>query len=173
MSNETIRIAGSVNDSVVDGPGLRFTIFTQGCPYGCVGCHNPETWSAEGGEVVEVQSLIDKWRKNPMLDGITLSGGEPLFQKEKLLPLINAALADGLNIVMYTGSTIEKLRRNNDEITNEILSKIHYLVDGPFVLKEINLNLLYRGSNNQRIIDMKKSSLHELVLINEMRDFSR
>lgn len=171
MNNpRTIRIAGFVNDSLVDGPGVRFTIFTQGCPYGCPGCHNTDTWDPNGGEEVELDSLITRWRKNPMLDGITLSGGEPLFQKEKLLPLIDAALIDNLNIVLYTGSTYEKLLSKNDPVINEILSKVHYLIDGPFILKERNLNLLYRGSNNQRIIDLKRTSKDKLVLITKMNE---
>lgn len=171
MNKDTIRIAGYVNDSVVDGPGIRFTIFTQGCPYACPGCHNPHTWDPKGGEEVLISSLIALWRKNPLLDGITLSGGEPLAQKESLLPLINAAKADGLNIVMYTGSTYEKLLSLNDPVTNEILAKVDYLVDGPFLLRELNLNLLYRGSNNQRIINLRKSTPHNLVLIRCQKDF--
>lgn len=172
MNNTTIRIAGYVNDSVVDGPGIRFTIFTQGCPYACPGCHNMHTWDNDGGTEVSVQSLIDIWRKNPLLDGITLSGGEPLLQKAKLLPLINAAQEDGLNIVMYTGSTYEKLVSENDPLTNEILSKIDYLIDGRFILREINLDLLYRGSNNQRIIDLHKSTPKKLVLIEKISEFN-
>ncbi len=171
MTKKTIRIAGYVNDSLVDGPGIRFTIFTQGCPYRCLGCHNPDTWDPKGGEEVEISALIKKWRKNPLLDGITLSGGEPLSQKEALLPLIDAAKEDGLNITMYTGSTYEELLKRNDAVVNKILSKIDYLIDGPFILHELNLNLLYRGSNNQRIIDLRKSTPDKLVLIHTMRDF--
>lgn len=171
MNNQNIRIAGFVNDSIVDGPGIRFTIFTQGCLFACPGCHNLHTWDPKGGEEVSVDSLIEKWRKNPLLDGITLSGGEPLMQKEALLPLIDAALADNLNIVLYSGNTYENLLALNDETTNTILSKVHYLVDGPFILEEKNLNLLYRGSNNQRIIDLKRSTKDNLVLINKIADF--
>ncbi len=169
--NNKIRIAGFVNDSLVDGPGIRLTIFTQGCPYACPGCHNPDTWSATGGEVVDIDYLAAIWRKNPLLDGLTLSGGEPLFQKEKLLPLIKLAKADGLNIVLYTGTTIEKLRKQNDPVTDEILTLVDYLIDGPFILKEKNLKLLYRGSNNQRIIDLRKSTSDKLVLIEKVSEF--
>lgn len=171
MTKKTIRIAGFVNDSLVDGPGIRFTIFTQGCPYGCKGCHNENTWDMKGGEEVEIASLITKWRKNPLLDGITLSGGEPLMQKEEILVLINAALEDKINITLYSGNTYENLVALNDSVTNEILSKVHYLVDGPFILKERNLKLLYRGSNNQRIIDLKRSTKDQLHLINNIKDF--
>lgn len=171
MTKKKIRIAGYVNDSLVDGPGIRFTIFTQGCPYHCLGCHNPDTWDPKGGEEVEISTLIAKWRKNSLLDGITLSDGEPLLQKEALLPLINAARKDGLNITMYTGSTYEELIHRNDPLVNEILSKVDYLIDGPFILHELNLNLLYRGSNNQRIIDLRKTTPNNIVLINTMHDF--
>ena len=126
---------------------------------------------SEGGEEVEISTLIAKWRKNSLLDGITLSGGEPLLQKEALLPLINAAKKDGLNITMYTGSTYEELIHRNDPLVNEILSKVDYLIDGPFILHELNLNLLYRGSNNQRIIDLRKTTPNNIVLINTMHDF--
>lgn len=170
--NNTIRIAGFVNDSLVDGPGIRLTIFTQGCPYACPGCHNPDTWDAKGGEEIEIDYLARLWRKNPLLDGLTLSGGEPLFQKERLLPLIKLAKADGLNITLYTGTTIEKLWAQNDKVTNEILALVDYLIDGPFILQEKNLSLLYRGSNNQRIIDLRKSSRNKLVLIEKVSDFN-
>ena len=93
------------------------------------------------------------------------------MQKEALLPLIDAALADNLNIVLYSGNTYENLLALNDETTNTILSKVHYLVDGPFILEEKNLALLYRGSNNQRIIDLKRSTKDNLVLINKIADF--
>ncbi len=170
--NKTIRLAGYVNDSLVDGPGIRLTIFTQGCPYACPGCHNPDTWEAKGGEEVEIDYLVSLWRKNPLLDGITLSGGEPLFQKDKLLPLIKLAKADGLNITLYTGTTLEKLRAINDPVTSEILALVDYLIDGPFILREKNLSLLYRGSNNQRIIDLRKSTPDHLVLIEKVSDFN-
>lgn len=129
------------------------------------------TWDPRGGEEVSIKSLIAKWRKNPLLDGITLSGGEPLLQKEKLLPIINAALEDELNVVLYTGSTYEELVALNDPVTNEILTKVTYLIDGPFKLSLLNLNLMYRGSTNQRIIDLRKSTPDHLVLIRSMHDF--
>lgn len=171
MNSNSIRLSGYVNDSVVDGPGVRFTIFTQGCPYACPGCHNPHTWNPDLGEDYSLEALSSKWRKNPLLDGITLSGGEPLYQKDKLIPIINRAIEDGLNIVMYTGSTYEALLDKEDPVINEILSKVDYLIDGPFLIKEINLSLLYRGSNNQRIIDLRKSSRDNIVVITKMNEF--
>ncbi len=171
-NNKTIRLAGYVNDSLVDGPGIRFTIFTQGCPYACKGCHNPDTWDPKGGEEVLISELISKWKNNPLLDGITLSGGEPLLQKEALLPIIAEAKRDGLNITLYTGSTYEELVKKNDPIINQILKEVDYLIDGPFKIEEINLDLLYRGSNNQRIIDLRKTTPNKIVVINKVSDFN-
>lgn len=171
MNKETIRLSGYVNDSLVDGPGVRLAIFTQGCLYACPGCHNPHTWDPKGGVDVPIDDLVAVWRKNPLLDGITLSGGEPLYQKEKLLPLLRAVVEDGLNVVMYTGSTYEALIAKEDPVINEILTYVDYLIDGPFVLAKKNLTLLYRGSSNQRIIALKKSTKDQLVLIEKMNEF--
>ena len=98
-----IRIAGTTNDSIVDGPGLRYAIFTQGCPHHCPGCHNPKTHDFEGGKMEDTQEIIGRMLKNPLLSGITLSGGEPLMQSEPCLELARAAHAHGLNVWMYTG----------------------------------------------------------------------
>lgn len=152
-----IRIAGTVNDSVVDGPGLRFTVFTQGCPHGCKGCHNPETWDMEGGNWVEMDEIVKKWRKNPMIQGITLSGGEPMAQPDKILYLIKKAKETNLDVVIYTGYLFEKLIEMDNPIINEILNIADYLIDGPFIISKLNLNLMYRGSENQRIILLKKT----------------
>ena len=98
-----IRISGTVNDSIVDGPGIRYVIFTQGCPHHCPGCHNPQTHEMSGGEITDTQAIIEEFRKNPLLDGITLSGGEPFCQPQPLCEIAEAAVSYGLNIVTYTG----------------------------------------------------------------------
>ncbi len=168
-----LRIAGISEDSLVDGPGLRFVIFFQGCPYACPGCHNVETWDKDGGEVITTNSLQAKWRTNFLLDGITFSGGEPLAQKEALLDLVKKAKADNLNVTLYTGNTFENIMVENDPLTMQILTYVDYLIDGPFVLSKRSSDVLYRGSTNQRIIDIKKTSATKtLVLINEYRDFT-
>ena len=97
-----MRIAGTINDSIVDGPGFRFTVFTQGCPHHCPGCHNPKTHDFEGGKLADTQEIIEKFRKNELLDGITLSGGEPLCQSEACRVLARAAHESGLNVWCYT-----------------------------------------------------------------------
>lgn len=170
--SDTIRINGFFNDSLVDGPGLRFVVFTQGCPFACPGCHNPNTWDAKGGHEVEISDIQAMWRKNKMLDGITLSGGEPLFQKKAILEIVKLAASDKLNITLYSGDTYENLLKRNNPIINEILTYVDYLIDGPFVLAKKDLTLLYRGSSNQRIIALKKTrEVNSLVLINNLNEF--
>lgn len=159
MKGKTIRINGYVNDSVVDGPGLRFAIFTQGCPWKCPGCHNPSTWSLDGGYYIELDNLVDIWRKNPLLQGITLSGGEPFLWKEEMLYLIERAKETDLDIVIYTGFIYEDLINKKDPVINKILLLSDYLIDGPFKLELISSGkTLFRGSSNQRIIDLKKTN---------------
>lgn len=153
-----LRIAGTANDSIVDGPGIRFTIFTQGCPHHCEGCHNPETHDPNGGEVVDTSDLLAKIRANPLLDGVTFSGGEPFCQAKALADLGREIKSLGLNIVTYTGYTFEKLyadRRKNG--WGELLDVTDYLVDGPFILAQKDWEIRFRGSSNQRYIDCQAS----------------
>ena len=151
-----MKIAGTVQDSIVDGPGLRFAVFTQGCPHKCDGCHNPETHDISGGEEKPVDEIIADMRKNPLTDGLTLSGGEPFLQAADCAALARAAKADGLNVWIYSGWTYEQLlemsKRDNDVAT--LLDIIDVLVDGRFEASLRSLELRFRGSSNQRIIDM-------------------
>lgn len=150
-----IRIAGTVDDSIVDGPGYRYTVFTQGCPHRCPGCHNPETHDFSGGRVVDTRQIIDQFRANPLLDGLTLSGGDPLCQPEACLVLAEAAHRAGLNVWAYTGYTWEALQREDDPARLALLQAIDVLVDGPFLLAQKSLELKFCGSRNQRLIDVK------------------
>lgn len=152
-----LRIAGIVNDSIVDGPGLRFTVFTQGCPHDCPGCHNPETHDPNGGHDEDTDVIIEKMSRNPLLSGVTLSGGDPLCQPLPCLEIARAAHARHMNVWAYTGWTLEKLLEDADPDVMSLLNEIDVLVDGPFILKERSLELLYCGSRNQRLIDMKKT----------------
>lgn len=152
-----IRIAGAVNDSIVDGPGLRYTVFTQGCPHHCPGCHNPNTHAFDGGRVEDTDALIAAIRENPLLDGLTLSGGEPFCQPEACALLAEAAKARGLNVWAYTGYTLETLRAMHDRHIDRLLNSVDVLVDGRFELAERSLDLYYCGSRNQRLIDMNKT----------------
>lgn len=152
-----IRISGIVNDSIVDGPGFRLAVFTQGCPHHCAGCHNPQTHDFEGGREIDTQEIIEKLRGNPLLDGITLSGGEPFCQCAACAELASAAHALGLNVWAYSGYTYEQLLAGDAE-QRALLAETDVLVDGPFVLPQRTLELRFRGSSNQRLIDVKASA---------------
>lgn len=160
-----LRIAGIVNDSIVDGPGFRLSIFTQGCPHHCAGCHNPQTHDFEGGYEIELDEIIRKMRDNPLLDGITLSGGEPFCQGKACTVLARAAHEMGLNVWAYSGYTYEQLL-DGDENQRALLDETDVLVDGPFVLEKRSLELRFRGSANQRLVDVPASqgSGHTIIL---------
>ena len=152
-----IRIAGTVNDSIVDGPGYRYTVFTQGCPHHCPGCHNPQSHDFEGGRVVDTETILRQVGENPLLDGITLSGGEPFCQPEACRALAEAARDLGLSVWCYTGYTWEKLMQEADPARLALLDAVDVLVDGPFILAQKSLELKFCGSRNQRLIDVKKT----------------
>ena len=153
-----LRIAGTVNDSIVDGPGIRFTIFTQGCPHNCEGCHNPQTHDFNGGTLVDTDELLAKIKGNPLLDGATFSGGEPFCQAPVLAELGKQIHALGLNIVTYTGYTFEELYAERDKHGwGDLLKVTDYLIDGPFILAQKDWVIKFRGSSNQRYIDCQAS----------------
>lgn len=152
-----MRIAGTVQDSIVDGPGFRFTVFTQGCSHHCPGCHNPQTHDTSGGTEHTVEELLERMRSNPLTDGLTLSGGEPFEQPEECLLLAQGAHESGLNVWSYTGYLFEFLRDQGTEAQKALLRELDVLVDGPFLLEQRTLSLPWRGSRNQRVIDVPKS----------------
>lgn len=152
-----MRIANTVSDSIVDGPGLRFTVFTQGCPHRCPGCHNPETHDPAGGREVSVAELEEEMGKNPLTDGLTLSGGDPFCQAAECAALARIAHEKGLNVWTYTGYTYERLLEGNLPGALELLEQTDVLVDGPFLMAEKSYEALFRGSANQRLIDVKQS----------------
>lgn len=152
-----MRIAGTVQDSIVDGPGFRFTVFTQGCSHHCPGCHNPQTHDPSGGTEHTVEEILEQMRSNPLTDGLTLSGGEPFEQPEECLLLAQGAHESGLNVWSYTGYLFEFLRDQGTEAQKALLQEVDVLVDGPFLLEQRTLSLPWRGSRNQRVIDVPKS----------------
>lgn len=159
MEPSTIRIAGIVRESIVDGPGLRFVVFCQGCPHGCKGCHNQETHDFSGGYDCDMEKILDAVAANPLLDGVTFSGGEPMCQPEAFAALA-AALKEqnpGLNIVVYSGYTYETLLTMSKErpAIGALLDLTDLLIDGRYVEAERDLTLQFRGSKNQRLIDMR------------------
>ena len=159
MGEASLQIAGIVRESIVDGPGLRFTVFCQGCPHHCPGCHNPQTHPFAGGQAVAVSRLTEEIRKNPLLQGVTFSGGEPFCQAGAFAALADAVHALHKDIFCYSGWTLEELweKAEAEPDVAALLRKIDYLVDGRFVLAERDLSLRFRGSRNQRLLDMEKS----------------
>ena len=153
-----LRINATVDDSIVDGPGIRYSIFVQGCPPHCPGCHNPQTHPFEGGSLVETDKLLADIKLNPLLDGVTFSGGEPFCQAAALAELGREIRKLGLNIMTYSGFTFEQLyeRRDQDGI-GDLLAVTDVLVDGRFMEDLRSLELRFRGSSNQRIIDVPAS----------------
>jgi anaerobic ribonucleoside-triphosphate reductase activating protein len=158
-NRKTIRLSGISYESLVNGPGIRRVFFSQGCRHNCRGCFNPDTHCFEGGEEYEVDKLLKDIKMNPMLKGITFSGGDPLEQAEKFAYLANKARKEGLNIWSYTGYTFEFIVDNSRHRRDwgEFLKSIDVLVDGKFEQELQKEGLKFRGSLNQRIIDVKQS----------------
>ena len=152
-----MRVANTISDSIVDGPGLRFTVFTQGCPHRCPGCHNPETHDPQGGREVGVDELAARMEQDPLLRGLTLSGGDPFLQAGECARLARMVREKGLDVWTYTGYTYEELTAARRPDWDELLSCTDVLVDGPFVQAERSYAALFRGSANQRLIDMEKT----------------
>ena len=160
-----ISLSGVTGDSIVDGPGLRLTIFTQGCLHHCPGCHNPQTHDPEGGSWADTEDILAAAAENPLLDGITLSGGDPFLQPVPCLALAEGAHKIGLNVWTYTGYTWEALLEENDTEKLALLKETDVLVDGPFLRAERSLELRFCGSRNQRLIDVKKSLAEGKVVL--------
>jgi len=150
-----LRIAGIVNDSIVDGPGLRLTIFVQGCKRNCYNCHNPQTHDLNGGRLIDAEEIIKMIDKNVLLDGVTFSGGEPFLQTVPLIFLAKKIKERKLSLIVYTGFKWEELIKYEQNI--KLLNYVDYLIDGEFINSLKSLELNFRGSSNQRIIDVQKS----------------
>ncbi|MFA6949015.1 MAG: 4Fe-4S cluster-binding domain-containing protein [Eubacteriales bacterium] len=151
-----IRLAGVIKESIVDGPELRYVVFTQGCHHHCPGCQNPDTHDPSGGFLTDTAKLWEDIVKNPMLRGVTFSGGEPFLWGEELAEVGAAARERGLTVMVYSGFTYEQLceKAESEDGVRRLLTVSNYLVDGPFILERRNVGLLFRGSENQRILDV-------------------
>ena len=149
-------LSGIVSDSIVDGPGIRTTFFCQGCPHHCEGCHNPETWDFGCGTQVPVEDLVDVVKSNPLCRGVTFSGGEPFAQAKAFAKLAKLLKAEGYEVASYSGYTFEELLAGSED-QKELLASIDILIDGPFLMAERSLEIIFRGSRNQRILDVPKS----------------
>ncbi len=152
-----IRLAGLTEESCVDGPGLRFVVFLQGCQHACPGCHNPDTWDENAGRLADVAEIAEQIiAKADLIDGITLSGGEPFLQIPACLELVHLIKQKcrQLSVLVYSGYTFEELVK--DPQNRELLGISDILVDGPFI-QEKRAELPFRGSSNQRVLDLSKS----------------
>lgn len=172
-----IRLYGTVADSIVDGPGLRYAVFVQGCSHGCPGCHNPESHPAEGGTLTAIDALVADIRANGLVHDVTLSGGDPFEQPEACAEVARRLKVAGYGLWAYTGYRYEDLLRQADSAADpapaplgegrpeaaaalraaairSLLDTVDVLVDGPFVESLKSLGLKWRGSSNQRLIDL-------------------
>ena len=167
-----IRICGVVRESIVDGPGLRFVLFTQGCPHHCPGCHNPESHALDGGYEVTAEKVLEEFKKNPLLKGITLSGGDPILQAGELVGICREVHAMGKDVMTYTGYTYEELleMQKTDKGVRQLLEETDTLVDGRFILAQRDLTLIYKGSRNQRIIDMNRTRAEGKLVLDPVEE---
>jgi anaerobic ribonucleoside-triphosphate reductase activating protein len=153
-----IRLASPIQlDSIVDGPGLRCVIWTQGCLHNCKGCHNPQTHDFSAGLETTTEHIIEKLSEIKLQKGITFSGGDPFEQADACAEIARAAHTLNLDVWAYTGYTFENLLNSNRKDFMNFLNELDFLIDGPFILEQKSLSLQFRGSKNQRIIDVKNS----------------
>lgn len=151
-----LKIAGIIPESVVDAPGgISYTIFSQGCHHNCLGCHNPSTHSLQGGQEIDCSFILDDLKNYPLSKIVTFSGGEPFIQTEAFIYLAKELKNKGYKIVAYTGYMYEELLKDN--LGRGLLSYIDVLIDGPFKVELKDISLNFKGSSNQRIIDVQKS----------------
>ncbi|WDC84076.1 anaerobic ribonucleoside-triphosphate reductase activating protein [Caloramator sp. mosi_1] len=150
-----LRIAGINRESLVDGPGIRYVIFSQGCIHNCKGCHNKDTHPLDGGYEVELEKIYNDIIQNRFIDGVTFSGGDPLIQADKFSVLSKMLKEKNIHIICYTGYVFEDIIKQKDK--RELLNNIDILIDGPFMQEKRTLKKSFVGSSNQRIIDVKKS----------------
>ena len=161
-----MRLSGMTKESLVDGPGLRFVLFTQGCPHHCPHCHNPESWANEGGQAFSVKEIVRLFRRHKGTKrGITFSGGEPFLFGPELAEVATAVHAMGMDVVTYTGFTYEQLIQSNDAGKLALLAATDILVDGQYVHNLRDISLRFCGSSNQRVIDMAATNHFNEVTI--------
>lgn len=165
-----LRIAGIVRESIVDGPGIRFTVFVQGCPHHCYGCHNAQTHDFSGGYDCDTDRILEEIVKDPLVSGVTFSGGEPFCQAKGLSELAKEVKKRGYDLISYSGYTFEQICDDSEKHPErmELLKQCDYLIDGKFEMDKKDLTLHFRGSSNQRIIDVKKSLEESKAIIAEL-----
>lgn len=157
-----MNISGFIKESIVDGQGVRTVIFFSGCSHSCLGCHSPQTHDKNNGYLFTdelQQSIIEDIKKNPLLSGVTLSGGDPFFSAKEVNVFVKKLKSSipNINIWGYTGFTYEQLTSNRNSEQFKLLEQCDVIVDGKFIKEERDTTLIFKGSKNQRIIDVKKS----------------
>lgn len=167
-----VRVAGFVRESIVDGPGFRFALFCQGCLHGCPGCHNTQTHPLDGGGLMYPGRLLRMMEDDPLLSGLTLTGGEPMLQAGALLPLARGAVLMGLDVWVYSGYTFEELTAENDPDRMALLGVCSVLVDGRFEAELRSWDTPFRGSSNQRLIDLPASLREKRPVLAELERFT-
>lgn len=165
-------LAGIKPHSTVDGPGIRYVVFFQGCGHHCFQCHNPETWDITKGSKVTTEEITSDLSSTKYIDGITLSGGDPLLQSSAAIEIARCAKEKGLDVWCYTGFTYEQILKGEaGKDALDLLNYVDTLVDGPFVAKLKSSTCLFRGSTNQRLIDVQKSLKQGNVIEQNELDF--
>jgi anaerobic ribonucleoside-triphosphate reductase activating protein len=159
MEMEIRLAANCTQDSITDGPGLRMVVWTQGCLHRCSGCHNPDTHSLTGGFATTVEEILAQFDANPLLSGVTLSGGDPFVQAQACAEIAQRVKERGKSVWTYTGYTLEDIMKSAKPDWLELLRYTDVLVDGPYQEELRNLELTFRGSENQRVI-----KVHEEVV---------
>ena len=167
-----MRIAGIIDDSIVDGPGIRFVVFVQGCSHNCLGCHNPETHNPTGGHEESIENILEQLQKCPLVEGVTLSGGDPFEQALECSRLAVAIkhLNPNYTIWTYTGYTYEEIIAKQDYTWELLLDLTDVLVDGPFIEALKSYECKFRGSKNQRLIDVKASRNSGHIVLYELEE---
>jgi anaerobic ribonucleoside-triphosphate reductase activating protein len=161
-----IRLSSSLTrDSIVDGPGLRTVLWTQGCIHNCKGCHNPKTHPLDGGFESSTEEIIQNLEKIKLQKGITFSGGDPFIQPKPCMEIASFCHTINWDVWVFTGYTYEEIIKKNNPTWNEFLEEIDVLVDGPFIIEKKDLTLLYRGSSNQRIIDINMTKKNNKIIL--------
>ncbi len=161
-----LRLAGIEPESIVDGPGIRFVLFLQGCLRKCPGCHNPGTWPLEDGTEMDTEKILSMIHADPLCHGVTFSGGEPFLQADAAAELAGWLHQEGYEVACYTGYLFEELLAGPKE-WKDLLEQIDVLIDGPYIEAERSLELKFCGSTNQRIIDVPESLLTGKVVLKQ------
>lgn len=165
-----MNVSGINFESIADGEGVRVVVFISGCLHNCKGCHNPASHSFTAGQpfTSDLQDKIVAYIKNtPFISGLTLSGGDPMYSAEELIPFVQKLRSevDGVTVWIYSGFLYEEIKQNEEMA--ELLKQCDVLVDGEFVLEQRDITLAYKGSQNQRIIDVQKSITDNKIILYE------